>query len=540
MKIFLKKLGITLLCLIVAVNPVFAVEIGDNDTSDDWENTHLTGTCGENLTWTFYSDGTLEISGEGDMTDWDYNNEDTIPWRYKTINNIVINSGVTSIGSFAFNQVSFNSISIADTVTKIGNNAFGYCSLTSIDLPDGLTSIGDNAFLSCQGLTNILIPKNVEFIGVGPFSECYNLSGITVDEDNIHYSNDDKGVLFNENKTILVQYPLGASETTYSIPSGVETISKEAFCNCSGLTRVDIPNSVTSIEDSAFAIPNLTDVYFVGTETDWNSVSIGTGNDPLLNASVHLVSAIDFDGTSIIASADCKINLSNYNATEVPGKTFIGWKYEDDTYPESEVKLSAGQKLVAEYIDFNSAVGGDLSTIGAQIRESEPMGLRYISQIDGNYITTLKSISGNDVEFGSAVLPSDFHEGQILDAETEYSVGDKTYTASLVKAQNIYKTVYDENDKSKIKYQQFTVVLINLKSKNYTRDYTVRSYVKFTDHNGVERFAYGEQYATSIYNMAVYAIAHPEDLNTTALNTCYNIVSIVETLRDNEVADSWG
>lgn len=249
-------------------------------------------------------------------------------------------------------------------------------------------------------------------------------------------------------------------------------------------------------------------------------------------------SQIDFDGHTITAKASVTVNLADYDATELSDKTFVGWKYEDGTYPETTVTLSAGQKLFAEYIDFNGAVAGDLSVIGAQMRNAEPMGLRYVSQIDGEYLRALEGVSGGNVEFGSAILPSNFHEGKILDAETEYSVGNKTYKASLVEAKKIFKTVYNENNE--IKHRQFTVVLTNINPKNYDRDYTVRPYVRFTDYNGTRRFAYGEQYATSLYDVAVYASEHPEGLSDIALGTCYSIINTFAPHGDNDFSYPWG
>ncbi|MCD8145467.1 MAG: leucine-rich repeat domain-containing protein [Oscillospiraceae bacterium] len=83
------------------------------------------GTCGDNLTWVLDSDGTLTISGTGDMSNWI--NYDAPWYSYRSsITSVTIGDGVTSIGSYAF---------------------WKYYGLTTITLPDSITSIGGLAFL---------------------------------------------------------------------------------------------------------------------------------------------------------------------------------------------------------------------------------------------------------------------------------------------------------------------------------------------------------------------------------------------------------
>ena len=121
------------------------------------------GTCGDNLEWTF-SGGTLTISGEGAMDDyeygflpWDENKLSTAPWSELDINEIVVEDGVTSIGDHAFAGCgSLTEIVMPDSVTSIGDCAFGDCSsLTSVAIPDSVTSIGDYAFYYCDSLTDV-------------------------------------------------------------------------------------------------------------------------------------------------------------------------------------------------------------------------------------------------------------------------------------------------------------------------------------------------------------------------------------------------
>jgi len=112
-------------------------------------------------------------------------------------------------------------------------------------------------------LTSITIPSSVTSIGNAPFIGCTKLASITVDVNNPSYA-DIGGVLFNHNKTKLIQYPCGYSNT-YTIPDDVTSIAEESFSSCSGLTSVTIPSSVTSIGNYAFSGVNMGYANYLGT-----------------------------------------------------------------------------------------------------------------------------------------------------------------------------------------------------------------------------------------------------------------------------------
>ena len=196
-----------------------------------------------------------------------FNKEQTNLIRYpdgKTENIYNIPNSVTSIGKLAFCDCRYlTNITIPDSVTSIGSSAFKNCSsLEKITIPNSVMSIGDHAFTDCIGLTDITIPNSVTSIGERAFDRCSGLVTIT-------------------------------------IPNSVTNIKKETFFYCSNLTSITIPNSVTYIESDVFiGCDKLKNVLYLGTEENWNKISI-MSNDELKYVTIHYFDA------NITKSATC-------------------------------------------------------------------------------------------------------------------------------------------------------------------------------------------------------------------------------------------
>ncbi len=150
MKKTLKKtlsIILTVLMIVTSAPMVFATDIVASGTC---------GAEGDNITWTLDSEGTLIISGEGEIT---YN--PAFRDYCNSIITVIIENGVTAIPNDTFNSCeNLRKVNLPDSLTSIGISAFWCCkSLTEINLPSSLTSIGNSAFWACKSLTEINLPR---------------------------------------------------------------------------------------------------------------------------------------------------------------------------------------------------------------------------------------------------------------------------------------------------------------------------------------------------------------------------------------------
>jgi hypothetical protein len=116
------------------------------------------------------------------------------------------------------------------------------------------------AFANCTSLTSVIIPSCITSIGTAAFNGCTYLTAFTVDTSNLFYSSDVNGVLYDDAKATLVQYPIGNARTSFAIPDSVTSIGDWSFYLGTSLTSVTMPDSVTSIGIFAFAYCALTSV----------------------------------------------------------------------------------------------------------------------------------------------------------------------------------------------------------------------------------------------------------------------------------------
>ena len=173
------------------------------------------GDCGRGVTWALtLSSGVLTISGTGAM--YDYNYPEDTPWysNKDAITSVVIESGVTHIGDYAFcSCANLASVTIPEGVMSIGEIAFSDTGLTTVEIPASVTSIEVGVFAGCSALTSVTIPNGVTSIGNGAFTQ----SGLT----------------------------------SINIPATVTSIGNSAFADCSNLETITL-NSNPFIDEYAF------------------------------------------------------------------------------------------------------------------------------------------------------------------------------------------------------------------------------------------------------------------------------------------------
>ena len=221
--------------------PMETSENGEDTEGSESVASAMGGTCGAEgaeVRWSFDSNtGVLTISGNGAMADYFFTNNNgemhtTAPWKDfdADIKHVVIESGVTNIGSHAF---------------------FMCNNLESVSIPEGVTTIEDRAFWQTS-LKNITIPASVTQIGSTikeVFYQCYDLESITVANGNTAYRSVD-GVLYTADGTTLIQYPQNKADISYKMIDKATKIDFLAFNYTQNLQTIDF-NNVTEFADKA-------------------------------------------------------------------------------------------------------------------------------------------------------------------------------------------------------------------------------------------------------------------------------------------------
>ena len=252
---------------------------------------------------------TLTISGSGNTMDWDPDEEND--WHntgyQSSIENVIIEEGITNIGGYAFSGCSsLIKINIPDSVISIGGSAFEDCSsLENINIPNSVTSIDWYAFSGCSSLVSITIPDSITSIEESTFENCSSLTSISIPNS----------------VTNILDYAFEgcSSLENINIPNSVEVIEYQTFKDCTSLARIIIPNSITRIEEDAFLNCN-----------SLKSINIPDSvtmiGDNIVPESTVIYTRANSEGHSYAENAGKKYVLDN----EGPTATFTPEKGEDN------------------------------------------------------------------------------------------------------------------------------------------------------------------------------------------------------------------
>lgn len=408
----------TATCTITVKNPVLA-----------------SGTCGDNVTWLLSDKGKLTLSGSG--ATYDYDSTLDVPWysHRASVKTIEFTGSITRIGNTLFGGlINATSITIPSSVTSIGSYGISNCdSITSLTIPDSVTSIGSSALYGCDALTQITLPANITKISSYMFNECTALESIEIPntvtsiESYAFYGCSSLKYVSIPSRIVKIKEETFRECTSLEeivIPDNVIEIETGAFNGCTSLTEITIPQNVTTIGSYAFQkCPSLTDVYYKGTKTDKNEISIGNiNNGALTNATWHYVlceqNGHTYDNTCDAScnvceetrttthtySNDCDASCNVCGAT----RTVAGHVYDNDydsTCNEcGDVREVADPNAPAVVVSNVTAKAGDTFTVDVSIKNNSGIiGLRAHLEYDADVLELVSIVAGEkfaDTSFG--------------------------------------------------------------------------------------------------------------------------------------------
>lgn len=322
----------------------------------------IQGRCGDDMNWALDKDGVLTISGSGIM--WDYNFfpvyldgewfRTSAPWG-------LLNDRVLEIR-------------VMDGVKTVGAGSFFGCrKAEKVSLPDSLTWIGEGAFRNCDALESIEIPGGVNFLCEQAFMECVSLTEVTIHE-------------------------------------GVDTLGAAAFAFCENLNTVNLPLSLTCVDEGVFTRDGsdpIENVTYAGTASQWNEVDIGFDNAALTEATIHvepeenlvaineenfpdenfrkIAAAADMDEDGVLSEAEreniTELVLNSANAV-ISGVDADEQPYSNtvDYTPNTKLTSAAGIEFFTGLIKFS----GDINTLVA-LDLSQNTNLKSV-QVDKNQL----------------------------------------------------------------------------------------------------------------------------------------------------------
>jgi hypothetical protein len=237
-----------------------------------------------NTQWTLNEWGILTFTGSGNMKNYGYNRNQ--PWLSYAdqIISVVVEDGVTAIGTGAFMDLTkLESVTLPTSgLTKIGEAAFYGCtSLKEINIPEGIYTVWSYTFKGCTSLSKVTLPKTLIKIDQGAFENCTALTYVYFPTNlEIMGAWSFKGCTALEEVDMtwadVTEIRAGAFKncsalTTILLPKNIQKLGDSCFYGI-GATTFTVPDTVTTIEAWCFARAKLTSIIFEG-----NAPIIGEG-----------------------------------------------------------------------------------------------------------------------------------------------------------------------------------------------------------------------------------------------------------------------
>ncbi len=376
-------------------------------------DTAVGSACGDDLLWVLDNDGTLTISGTGDM--WSKSALSVArPWESAGIplKKVIINEGVTSVGANMFADCrELESVVLPEGLTRIGDYGFKWCEkLSDIVLPDSVTTLGRHA-LNGIAITELKIPAGLTVIGDGVFSGI-DIEKLTIPEGvtEIGYS------AFDNCKSL----------TEISFPSTLRVIGERAFEGCDALPKVSIPGTVTTVGEGAFdgclslaeielgdGILNFSgrtkysqgnhaflNTAYIRDESNWENGLLYIGNY-LIDAKTEITGEVKVkDGIKYItdlAFYRCK-NITKVTLPESAERIY--YRAFDVCTSLAEIELGDGIKYIGEQAFANTALYNDTENWTDKVFYA------------GNYLIEAESdITGAEIRDTTAVIANDAFNG---------------------------------------------------------------------------------------------------------------------------------
>ena len=246
-------------------------------SADAAEDLPMSGKCGENVTWKLDDDGTLTISGTGEMTDYQPK-ATTGPY-------VGVDTGFPAPPWYLREDI--KKVIFSDGITHIGDNCLMLCKkLESVSIPDSVTSIGTGAFLADMELTDINIPSSVTkfggavFRGTGWAYELEKNDPLIIVNDIVVEAQECKGdvVIPDGVKCIASSAFVSAvNVTSISVPDSVTEIGQSAFYGCTNMKKITLPKGLKKIESMTLSdCWELTEITIPDTVTDIEDMAFGS------------------------------------------------------------------------------------------------------------------------------------------------------------------------------------------------------------------------------------------------------------------------